>query len=122
AFVAAIGPALSVGGPTASAALAAKSASIASLIGALAGAAGVLIGMKHLEPYFDDQEERELKRFRNASLLTVIGASLVLPFTLRTAPPRWLAGFTALAFFGVLGYLHTTWLPRILDRRWRWEC
>jgi hypothetical protein len=113
--------------PAASAAVTStvKSATVssaASLAAAVAAVAGVIVGMKRLEPYFDEQEERELRPFRNASIATVLTASLVLPFTVTGPPPRWLAGAAVFAFTGILIALHALWLPRILDRRWRWEC
>ncbi|HEX9162129.1 MAG TPA: RNA polymerase sigma factor [Thermoanaerobaculia bacterium] len=129
AFVTVIASSLGAAAPPAAAAVAmattksVSALSLASLFGGIVGAAGVVIGMKHLEPIFDDQEARELRVFRNHAITLMLVTSVLLPFTVTSGPPpHWLAGFAALAFMAAYAYLYHVRLPRILERRWRWEC
>lgn len=90
--------------------------------GALAAVAGVLIGMKRLEPFFDAEEERELKRLRTHALITVVIGSIIAAASWKLeAPPRWRSLAPLLLFMATIGYLYYVRLPRILERRFAWE-
>ncbi|HEX6158704.1 MAG TPA: sigma-70 family RNA polymerase sigma factor, partial [Thermoanaerobaculia bacterium] len=133
AFVTVVSSALTTAAPAASAAVTATSLKAGgsaiglailkgAFVGALTAVAGVLIGMKRLEPFFDAEEERELKRFRTQALVTVVAGSLIAALGYKLeAPPRWGALGPLLLFFGVVGYLYYVKLPRILERRFAWE-
>ncbi|HYC61330.1 MAG TPA: sigma-70 family RNA polymerase sigma factor [Thermoanaerobaculia bacterium] len=130
AFAAAIGSALTFAAPTASAAVvvassgsafgkvAAATVVKASLLGGLLGWFGVMMGMHHLQPYFDDQEERELMRFRNIVLVVVTIGCVAVTLSMGTAM-RLLITIQTIYF--VIGYLYFFRLPRILERRMEWE-
>jgi RNA polymerase sigma factor (sigma-70 family) len=86
---------------------------------AIAGIAGVIVGMKRLEPFLDEREERELKRFRLHSILAVIAGSLIgaIGYRLEPVPPRTMMIVPLIAFFAVIAWLYRVRLPRILARR-----
>jgi RNA polymerase sigma factor (sigma-70 family) len=90
--------------------------------GALAAVAGVLIGMKQLEPFFDADEERALKRLRTHALITVVLGSILAAVSWKLeAPPRWRSLAPLLVFLAAIAYLYYVRLPRILERRFAWE-
>jgi RNA polymerase sigma factor (sigma-70 family) len=129
AFATAVAGALTVSAPTASAAIVASSASTlgtlsaatvvkASAVGGLFGWFGVLMGMRSLQPHFDEQEARALRRFRNVVLAVVTIGCVTVPFSM-TSAMRLLV--TVQTLYLVIGCLYAFWLPRILDRRMAWE-
>jgi RNA polymerase sigma factor (sigma-70 family) len=109
-------PTVSAAAATGSSAASGTAALIAkgTLAGAFVGWAGVLMGMRHLEPAFDDQESRELRRFRNSALAVVtIGCAAVamrLPSVLLTL-------IAVQTLYVVVACMYAFWLPRILERR-----
>lgn len=116
AFLAAVGAAMTLSAPIASAAIAATTASFAkaTLVGGVLGWAGVLMGMRALEPPFDEREARQLRWFRNVVLLVVtIGCAAVAMST--TSAMRVLV--TVQSLYAIVGALYLFWLPRILRRR-----
>lgn len=126
AFMSAVAGALTFAAPAASAAVVAGSASKvagatiakATLLGGLLGWLGVIMGMQYLEPYFDEREERELRRFRNMVLAVVtIGCPLVA-FGARS--PMLLL-VTVQSVYAAIFFLYVFRLPRILERRMAWE-
>jgi RNA polymerase sigma factor (sigma-70 family) len=126
AFASAVAGALTMAAPTASAAIAASSAGTlytgtivqASAIGGLFGWFGVLLGMRSLQPHFDEQEARQLRRFRNVVLAVVTIGCVAVPFSMTTAMRLLL---TVQTLYLVIACLYAFWLPRILDRRMAWE-
>jgi RNA polymerase sigma factor (sigma-70 family) len=152
AFTAMIGGAMATAAPTAAAAatltatsksagllgsvaaLAAKSATL----GAASAAAGVFMSIKHLEPFFDEEEASALRRFRTRALLTMAAGATALSTTFALTP-SWHRGADDIAvnmasrfqhpsplvalllFVGAFGYLYGVQLPRILERRMAWE-
>ena len=131
AFFAALAGALTFAAPAASAAVAAgagatsslgaaTTASIvkASLIGGVFGWFGVLMGMRYLEPPFDEKEARELRSFRNYVLAVVtIGCPVVAISTSSV-----LAMLVVLqSLYLILAVLYGIKLPRILARRTEFE-
>lgn len=131
AFVTVIGASLGSAAPSAAAAvvgakstggkIAAGLVSLSMLAGALGAALGTVMGMKHLEPYFDEEEHRALDRFRNRSLaLTSLGTIAMVWVTAAThhALPR-LA--VLVAFYAAFAWLYGAQLPPILERRYEWE-
>lgn len=135
AFFAAVSAALVTGAPSAAAAAtlgagahsAATKFSLAAgagvLLSTLAGSLGVIFGLRHLQPWFDEQEEREIRRFRRDAILIIfigsIGTAIGLKLT--PEPPR-IGGLLPLAlFFAALIRQYGVRLPHILERRMRWE-
>lgn len=80
--------------------------------------AGVLIGLRGLEPFFDEREEREIGEFRLQALITVILGSIIgaAGWHLELPPRFWTLG-PLMLFFAALMYLYYVRLPRILSRR-----
>ena len=132
AFFASVAGAMTFAAPSASAAIGLTSASAGSTTGSLTAAtmakasvtagafswAGVLLGMRYLEPVFDEQERRELRRFRNGVLAIVtLGCPIVAMST--TSPMALLISIQSL--YLILGALYGVVLPRILRRRSAWE-
>ena len=130
AFASAIAGALTFAAPTASAAVvaastgsafgkvAAATVAKASVIGGILGWVGVIMGMHHLQPYFDDQEERELKRFRNIVLVVVTLGCIAVTLSMGTAMRLLI---TVQTIYLLIGYLYFFKLPRILERRMEWK-
>jgi RNA polymerase sigma factor (sigma-70 family) len=127
AFATAVAGAMTLTAPTASAAVAASSglgslsaATIvkASAIGGIFGWFGVLMGMRSLEPSFDEQEARALRRFRNVVLFVVTIGCIAVPFSMTSAMRLMI---TVQTLYLVIGGLYALWLPRILNRRMTWE-
>ena len=129
AFASAVAGALTLAAPTASAAIVASSGQAfgtltaativkASAIGGVFGWFGVLMGMRTLQPHFDEQEARELPGFRNVVLLVVTIGCVAVPFSM-TSGLRLM--ITVQSLYLVIGCLYALWLPRILDRRMVWE-
>lgn len=126
AFASAVAGTLTLAAPTASAAVIAATAGKftaativkASAIGGVLGWFGVLMGMRYLEPWLDEQEARELRRFRNSVLAIVTIAAVAI--ALRTESP-WRLLVTVQTTYLAIGLLYGLWLPRILDRRMAWE-
>ena len=86
----------------------------ASLLGGAFGWAGVLMGMKALDPPFDEREARELRRFRNVVLLLVTLGGLVIAASSVSVMGLLIS---VQSLYLVLGLLYALWLPRILQRR-----
>lgn len=126
AFASAVAGTLTLAAPTASAAVIAATAGKftaativkASAIGGVLGWFGVLMGMRYLEPWLDEQEARELRRFRNSVLAIVTIAAVAI--ALSTESP-WRLLVTVQTTYLAIGLLYGLWLPRILDRRMAWE-
>ena len=126
AFASAVAGALTFAAPTASAAVIAATAGKvtaativkASAIGGVLGWFGVLMGMHYLQPWFDEQEARELRRFRNVVLAVVTIGAVAVALSASSAWPLLIA---AQSMYLVIGCLYAFWLPRILDRRMQWE-
>jgi RNA polymerase sigma factor (sigma-70 family) len=124
AFAAAVAGALTMTAPTASAAAAfasgATSAAIAkaSLLGGALGWFGVLMGMRELEPVFDEREGRELRRFRNVVLAVVSAGCVIITLSAKTAMGLLVS---VQSVYLAIGLLYGIWLPKILDRRMEWE-
>lgn len=107
-------PAASVAAAGATAATIAK----AAFLGGALGWAGVLMGMKYLDPVFDEQEGRELRRFRNTVLAVVTVGCVGVALNLATAMRLLIA---VQSMYLAIGYLYAWKLPRILERRMAWE-
>jgi RNA polymerase sigma factor (sigma-70 family) len=126
AFATAVAGALTLAAPSASAALATSAAgkaatagiAKASLVGVIFGWIGVMMGMKYLEPYYDEQEEKELRGFRNGVLAAI---TVGCPIIALSAKSWLLMLFAIQAMYGVIFFLYIFRLPRILDRRMKWE-
>lgn len=126
AFASAVAGALTFAAPTASAAIIATAAGKvtaativkASAIGGVLGWFGVLMGMRYLEPWFDDQEARELRRFRNIVLTVMTLGAVAVALNSSTAMRLLIA---VQSLYLALSYLYAFRLPRILDRRMAWE-
>ncbi len=126
AFASAVAGALTFAAPTASAAVIASAAgkvtaatlAKASAIGGILGWVGVLMGMHYLQPWFDEQEARELRRFRNIVLGVVTLGAAGVALSVGSA---WKILVTAQTMYLAIGYLYAVKLPRILDRRMQWE-
>lgn len=92
-----------------------------TLFGALVGVFGVVLGMKHLEPIFDEQEGEELRRFRNFAVAMMLAGTALTSIAVSLPRPR-IPGLVAyLSLIGALLYLYAVRLPRILERRMAWE-
>jgi RNA polymerase sigma factor (sigma-70 family) len=121
AFAGAVAGALTFTAPTASAAAIAMTAGritaagIAKVtaIGGVFGWFGVLMGMRYLQPYFDDEEARSLRRFRNTVLAVVTLGGLGI--ALNSSTP-WRIVISVQSVYCAIGGLYAFWLPRILDR------
>ena len=128
AFLSAVAGAITFAAPTASAAVIAAASTAgkitaativkASAIGGVLGWVGVMMGMQHLQPWFDEQEARELRGFRNIVLLVVTLGAVAI--ALSTSSPMRLL-IAAQAMYLVIGCLYAFRLPRILERRMQWE-
>lgn len=129
AFASAVAGALTLAAPTASAAIAVSSVKTlgtlsaativkASAIGGLFGWFGVLMGMRYLQPHFDEQEARALRRFRNVVLAVVTLGCVAVPFSMTSAMRLMV---TVQSLYLVIACLYALWLPHILDRRMAWE-
>ncbi|MFZ2490826.1 MAG: sigma-70 family RNA polymerase sigma factor [Thermoanaerobaculia bacterium] len=113
--------------PAAAAAVAVtgKSASVislAALAGSLIGVLGVVMGIRRLRPWFDERERLELYRFGTHAAAAVMLLGLVLTWLAASPPPRYNAVPALVLFFAAVYYLYRVRLPRILQRRWEWEC
>ena len=126
AFGSMVAGALTLAAPAASAAVVATSAAgataatlaKATLIGGALGWFGVLLGMQYLEPVFDEEEGRQLRRFRNTVLVVItIGGTAVL----LSLPSMLGVLISAQTMYAVLAWLYLGRLPRILQRRMEWE-
>ncbi len=127
AFMSAVAGALTFAAPTASAAVIAASAAgkmtaativKASAIGGVLGWVGVIMGMQHLQPWFDEREARELRNFRNVVLLVVTLGAVAIALSTSSAMALLVSAQT---MYLIIGCLYAFWLPRILDRRMQWE-
>lgn len=92
-----------------------------TLFGALVGVAGILMGMKHLEPVFDEQEGEELRRFRNLAIVTMLFGTFACSFATTLPNARVWGVVSYVALLAALTFLYTVRLPRILERRMAWE-
>jgi RNA polymerase sigma factor (sigma-70 family) len=93
------------------------------LASALAGSLGVIFGLQHLQPWFDEQEESEIRRFRRDAILVILIGSIgtAIGAKLTPEPPR-IGGLLPLAlFFAALVRQYGVRLPQILERRMQWE-
>jgi RNA polymerase sigma factor (sigma-70 family) len=88
---------------------------LAALVGSIAGGLGVIVGLRQLEPFLDEQEERELKGFRNTLLLTMAIFAPLIAWSIDFGRLSRIGA--AFAFFAVLAYLYFVRLPPILSRR-----
>ncbi len=135
-FATVVGAAITAGAPAVSAAVtitAAKAGggTVTSMIlllakgagaGALAGIAGVVLGLRPLErTFFDEQERRELRRFKAAAITSVVLAAAGFTFTAPLRPTWFWMSAVYLAFVVALSYLYRIRLPRILARRYAAE-
>jgi RNA polymerase sigma factor (sigma-70 family) len=125
AFASAVAGALTFAAPTASAAVIASAGTItaatiakASVIGGALGWFGVLMGLRTLAPYFDEEEARSLRHFRNVVLAIVTIGCTVVPFGV-ASPMRLLV--TVNSIYLALALPYVLWLPRILRRRMEWQ-
>jgi RNA polymerase sigma factor (sigma-70 family) len=130
AFASAIAGAMTFAAPTASAAvIAASGGSVfgkvagatvakATLLGGILGWVGVVMGMHYLQPFFDEQEERELRTFRNLVLAIVTIGGIAVTLTMHRAMLLLIA---VQSMYLAIGYLYAFRLPKILDRRMAWE-
>lgn len=107
-------PAISAAAAGATAATIAK----ATLLGGAVGWFGVLLGMRYLQPVFDEEEGRALKRFRNTVLAVVTLGCVAVALSLSSAMRLLI---TVQSMYFVLALLYVVWLPRILERRMAWE-
>ena len=122
AFGSMIAAALTFSAPAASAAVVASSATgvtaatvAKSVFASTAlGWLGVILGMRYLEPVLDEEEGRQLRRFRNVVLLVITIGSVVVALSLRSVMQLLIA---VQSLYFVLGGLYFLWLPRILRRR-----
>jgi small-conductance mechanosensitive channel len=89
-------------------------------VGALGGIAGILMSRWHLDPAFDEEEERDLRRFTIDALLITIAAALAFA-NLGYDGRRWLRLATLLVFIAIILYQYIVRLPKILARRLQWE-
>ena len=132
ALVAAVAAGIAGAAPSASAAVSATVAAKAGTtlgaaagagfaIGALNGIVSVWMGMKHLEPYFDEREEAELRRFRNHASIVMLVACVVYAVIPFTKPVKYWGVGSLLSFYAAVIYLCWIRLPRILERRLTWE-
>jgi RNA polymerase sigma factor (sigma-70 family) len=131
AFFAAVAGAMTFAAPSASAAVvvstSAKAASGAAgaailksiALGGLFGWFGVFMGMQELLPFHDEQEARELRKFRDIVLAVITLGSIAIAFSVTQS---WLMSLFAIqATYIAIGYLYLMRLPRILERRMQWE-
>lgn len=94
----------------------------AVFVTAIVGVLGVVLGSRALlRLAHDDQERRELRRFKYASAAAVVVTAIGFEFRSRVTRSDWpdlliFAGFTL-----ALALLHFVWLPRILRRRFEGE-
>jgi hypothetical protein len=108
-------PAVSAGiAAKASASAGAVSIAKGTLLGALLGWAGVLLGMRSLEPAFDERERRQLRRFRNVVLIVVTLGCAAVAASVSSALRLLIALQSS---YVVVAALYVVWLPRILRRR-----
>lgn len=130
AFAAAVAGALVITAPTASAAVATSAGAKAALgaKGALAGASiagallgwfGVFMGSKYLEPAFDDREAHELRTFHRI-VFAVVALGCALIALASRSKMVWMA-LAIQANYIAVALLYALRLPRILDRRMKWE-
>lgn len=123
-FVAAVAGALTTAAPASAAVVASTGAATAgtiakaSLLGAITAWAGILLGMRYLQPVFDEQEGRELRRFRNVVLSAVTVGSFVIAWSAHSTLAML---FAIQGTYGAIIYLYAVRLPRILERRMAWE-
>lgn len=79
---------------------------------------GVIVGLRGLEPFYDLQEERDIRRFRTQSLLLMLAGSLFCALAYKfEPPPRWISLAPLVTFVSAVLYLYFVRLPRILSRR-----
>lgn len=127
AFASAIAGALTLAAPTASAAVIAATAGTISAttiakisaLGGILGWFGVLMGMRQLQPWYDDEEARELRRFRNVVLAVITIGAVAVALSAKQSAMALL--IVAQSMYLVIGCLYGLWLPRILDRRMKWD-
>ena len=127
AFAGAVAGALTFAAPAASAAVLTSTAAggltgitvaKVTFFGAALGWFGVLLGMQYLEPVFDEEEGRALKRFRNTVLLVITAGGAAVALSL---PSAWGVLISAQSMYAVLAFFYFVRLPRILQRRMEWE-
>lgn len=119
AFVSVVAAAITVSAHSAAAATIGTTTAAAggalSIVGGVFGWAGVLLGLRTLEPAFDEREARALRHFRNAVLLMMTVGGITVAMNTEPALRFFLA--LQVLYFGV-GLLYAGWLPRILKRRY----
>jgi RNA polymerase sigma factor (sigma-70 family) len=90
--------------------------------GALLGGAGVVLGLRPLQrSLFDEQERRELHRFKLAAMTSVLLAALGFTVTAGLRPLWLWPSAVYLTFVVAMSYLYKVRLPRILARRFAAE-
>jgi RNA polymerase sigma factor (sigma-70 family) len=135
-FATVIGAAVTLSAPSLSAAVTAGAAkagggTLGSMLlmllkgaggGAAGGIAGVVFGLRPLErTVFDEQESRELRRFKIAAIISVLAAALGFTLTAGWRPIWFWPSAVYFVFVIALSYLYKVRLPRILARRYAAE-
>jgi hypothetical protein len=132
AFVAGVATALALGAPAAASAAtigAVGAKGIGPLakviimlsgtaLGAAGGAFGVVLGVRYLErTAYDEEERRQLRRFKLAGVVAAIAGALGLTAALRLTHSATGPIVVFGLFVALLMGLNEIWLPRILSRR-----
>lgn len=89
--------------------------------GAIGGVLGVVMGMRHLGEPYDEKEAAELRAFSWQAVAVVVAGCVGMALTASPEPPRLLSLVPMTAMLAALAYLYWIRLPRILERRIRWE-
>lgn len=123
AFGSMVAGALTFSAPAASAAVIGSSVTAtaiakATAIATIVGWIGVILGMHYLDPVFDEEEGRALRRFRNTTLVVITLGGIAVALSVHSAM---LILVTVQSLYLVLALLYFVWLPKILDRRMQWE-
>lgn len=86
----------------------------ATLTGGILGWIGVLMGMRALEPAFDEREARDLRRFRNTILVIVTAGCAAVAFSVRSVV---LMLVVVQTLYITVACIYALWLPKILRPR-----
>jgi RNA polymerase sigma factor (sigma-70 family) len=134
AFTTVVWSAVTTNAPSASAAVAATGKAVGGkafsslailgkgmVPGALAGVAGILMGFTHLDPPFDDQEERALRAFRIIAIWVVLLFNAAFAAAVLLGAGRSVLLPIFVGYVGTVLVLYLGWLRRILTRRLEWE-